>query len=396
VISKLIENDNISIYFQPIVSIRSAKVIGVEALMRAFDENNEPLSPIFVFDQAQKENLSFELDKYARTLALKAFKPLLEENNELLLFLNFESFLLDSNISFHNFSFCALADAIGIPPSHVVIEIKEYQIQNSKRLKQFCDFYKQRGFLIALDDFGAGNASFDRIATVLPHIVKIDRSLVYNVHLNFIHKEILKSIANMCFNIGALVLAEGVEEENEILRSLKLDIDLFQGFWFARPSGSPYEKKLLEEKIILIGEKHTQNVKASMQYKEFLIQSAKTYTSTIIEKIKTSQPSDLYEFLNEFDSLEAIYCIDATSGIQEGKTYISADTNEFFQPARNGDNHALKEYFYITKESKRGNYLSQKYISRASGRMCRTFAQKFILNDEEKILCLDLKVQAPS
>ena len=392
-VANLIQNNSICIYFQPIISIRSAKVIGLEALMRAHDDNNEPLSPIFVFDQAKKENLSFELDKFVRIKALEAFKPLLEANKELLLFLNFESHLLDSKISFHDFAFSSLANEMGIPPSRIVIEIKEYQIQDSERLKKFCDFYKERGFLIALDDFGAGNANFDRISTVRPHVVKVDRSIVFNVHQNFIHKEILKSIANMCFNIGALVLAEGVEEEEEILRSLKLDIDLFQGFWFARPSGSPYDKALLDDKITYIGAKHTQNVKASMQLKELLIESAKTYTHTIIEAIKTTNSIHLFGFLKEFEIIEAIYCIDAHTGIQVGKTFISADTNEFFQPARNGDNHALKEYFYITKESKRGNYLSQKYISRASGRMCRTFAQKFVLNGKEKILCLDLKVQ---
>lgn len=392
-VSNLIQNKSICIYFQPIISIRSAKVIGLEALMRAHDDNNEPLSPIFVFDQAKKENLSFELDKFVRIKALEAFKPLLEANKELLLFLNFESHLLDSKISFHDFAFSSLANEMGIPPSRIVIEIKEYQIQDSERLKKFCDFYKERGFLIALDDFGAGNANFDRISTVRPHVVKVDRSIVFNVHQNFIHKEILKSIANMCFNIGALVLAEGVEEEEEILRSLKLDIDLFQGFWFARPSRSPYDKALLDDKITYIGAKHTQNVKASMQLKELLIESAKTYTHTIIETIKTTNSINLFGFLKEFEIIEAIYCIDAHTGIQVGETFISADTNEFFQPARDGDNHALKEYFYITKESKRGNYLSQKYISRASGRMCRTFAQKFVLNGKEKILCLDLKVQ---
>lgn len=391
---KLIQDNRIHIHFQPIVSIRSAKVIGYEALMRAFDENNEPLSPIFVFDQAKSENLTFELDKYARIKALEHFKSILEVNNEVLLFLNFESHLLDSNISFADFAFYTLANDLGIPPSRIVIEIKEYQIKDSERLKQFCDFYKDHGFLIALDDFGAGNANFDRISTVRPHIVKVDRSIVYNVHNNFIHKEILKSIANMCFNIGALVLAEGVEEEEEILRSLKLDIDLFQGFWFARPSDSMCDKALLDEKITYIGAKHTQNVKASMQHKEFLIESAKAYTHTIIESIKTTHKTDLFDFLEKFDIIEAIYCINANSGIQEGNTFfISTDTNEFFQPARDGDNHALKEYFYITKESKRGNYLSQKYISRASGRMCRTFAQKFVLDNHEHILCLDLKVQ---
>ncbi|AOO66330.1 response regulator [Sulfurospirillum halorespirans DSM 13726] len=393
VVAQLIQDSAIYIYFQPIVSIRSAKVIGVEALMRAHDKHNEPLSPIFVFDQAKKEHLSFELDKYARTKALETFKPLLDANKELLLFLNFESHLLDSKISFDDFAFCSLANDFGIPPSHIVIEIKEYQIEDTERLKQFCDFYKDRGFLIALDDFGAGNANFDRISTVRPHIVKVDRSLVFNVHQNFIHKEILKSIANMCFNIGALVLAEGVEEEEEILRSLKLDIDLFQGFWFARPSATIFDKALLDEKITHIGARHTQNVKSSMQRKEILIESAKAYTHAIIETITQKHQPDLFAFLKEFEIIEAIYCIDAQTGIQEGNTIISADTNEFFQPARNGDNHALKEYFYITKESKRGNYLSQKYISRASGRMCRTFAQKFAHEGKESILCLDLKVQ---
>lgn len=365
----------------------------MEALMRAFDENAEPLSPIFVFDQAKKENLSFELDKFVRIEALKAFKPFLEKNGELLLFLNFESHLLDSNMRFHDFAFCALANDLGIPPSRIVIEIKEYQIQNTKRLEEFCSFYKERGFLIALDDFGAGNANFDRISSVRPHIVKVDRSIVFNVHQNFIHKEILKSIANMCFNIGALVLAEGVESEEEILKALGVDIDLFQGFWFARPSALAYDAILLDEKIALIGSLHTQSVKASMQHKELLIESAKTYTQTIIEAFASIPERDLGIFLQKFDSIEAIYCINAVSGIQEGETFISADTNEFFHPAKHGDNHALKEYFYITKESKRGNYLSQKYISRASGRMCRTFAQKFLLGTEEKILCLDLKVQ---
>lgn len=392
-ITKLIEEESINIYFQPIISIRSTKIIGFEALMRAHDENSEPLSPIFVFDQAKKENLSFELDLYVRQKALESFKPMLQENKEILLFLNFESHLLDTDIDFESLAFCTLAKELGIPPSHIVIEIKENQIQNTQKLKNFCDFYKERGFLIALDDFGAGNANFDRIASVRPHIVKVDRSIIFNVHQNFIQKEILKSIANMCFNIGALVLAEGVEDEEEILRSLKLDIDFFQGFWFARPSGSAYNKSLLDEKISYIGTKHTENVKTSMQTKERLIENAKAYAQSIIEFLKETETIKLFDFLQTFEHIEAIYLIDAHTGIQVSDTFISAETNDFFQPAQEGDNHALKEYFYITKESKRGNYLSQKYISRASGRMCRTFAQKFLLADRENILCLDLKVQ---
>jgi len=394
-IKQLIQNDSILIYFQPIISIRDTKVIGYEALMRAHDENNEPLSPIFVFDQAKKESLSFELDKFVRSKTLTSFKPFWEKNNELLLFLNFESHLLDTNICIEDFVFASVAQESGIPSSRIVIEIKEYQIKNTQKLKDFCDYNKQLGFIIALDDFGAGNANFDRISSVCPHIVKIDRSIIYNVNQNFINKEILKSIANMCFNIGALVLSEGVEDKEEILSSLKLNIDLFQGFWFARPSSSTHNTELIKEKISYIGTKHTQNVKSSMQYKEHLIQNAKAYAQAIIELIEennTNYSINLFDFLKTSKNIEAIYFIDTKTGTQSKDTFISTDTNDFFKPAKDGDSHALKEYFYITKESKRGNYLSQKYISRASGRMCRTFAQKFMHDTKEKILCLDFKI----
>lgn len=90
----------------------------------------------------------------------------------------------------------------------------------------------------------------------------------------------------MCFNIGALVLAEGVEDGEEILRSLKLDIDLFQGFWFARPSGVVYDKTLLNDKIAYIGAKHTHNVRASMQHKEFLMKVQKRIHIRSLRQLK--------------------------------------------------------------------------------------------------------------
>ena len=391
-VSQLIQTGSINIHFQPIISIRCSRVIGVEALMRAYDENGEFYSPVFVFEQAKKENIAFEFDKLVRQKALEAFAPLYQANRELLLFLNFESYLLDSKIDFEAFEFCKTAKKLGVPPSRIVLEIKENQINDTESLKRFSAYFKERGFMIALDDFGAGNANFDRIATVRPNIVKIDRSIVFNVHQNFINKEILKSIANMCFNIGALVLAEGVESEEEILRSLKLDIDLFQGFWFAKPQAILHDEKILLEKIERIGHQHTNNMKASMQKKEDLIVNAKQYAGIIIDALLEDKKVDIYTFLEHYKAIEAIYRIDARMGIQEDDTVININIQEFFRPAQAGESHALKEYFYITKESKRGNYLSQKYISRASGKMCRTFAQKFYLNGEEKIICLDLKV----
>ena len=391
-IYNIMEKELLNIYFQPILSVKSSRVIGVEALMRAYDENGDMLSPVFVFEQAKKEGLSFEFDKFVRKKSLQAFSKLYHSQNNLLLFLNFESHLLNMKVDFKDFDFCLLAHELKIPPKNIVLEIKENEISDIKNLQEFCSYFKSLGYIIALDDFGSGNSNFDRISMVKPQIVKIDRSLIYNLHNNFINKEILKSIANMCFKIGALVLAEGVESEEEILKSLKLDIDLFQGFWFAKPKPEAFDQKMLQEKLFDIGLKHTQNVKDLIYRKEKLIEDARNYTQDIISFIqKTSLQEDLMQFLESNLHVEAIYVLDAQTGVQKGDTFIAKETNEFFTPAKDGDSHFIKEYFYITKESKRGSFLSQKYISRASGKMCRTYAQRFMYETKEYIVCIDLK-----
>ena len=393
-VEALIETDSICIFFQPIVSIRHTKVIGLEALARAYDEQGELIAPSFLFAQAKKEGVSFALDKFVRKKAIHAFAPHHQADSGLFLFLNFESHLLDQKLDFDAFEFDKTAAELNIPPRSIVLEIKEDEVRNSQHLKLFCEHYRNLGFIIALDDFGAGSSTFDRLAIVRPNIVKLDRSLVFNLHQNFIHQEILKAITNMCFNIGALVLCEGVEAEEEILKALRFDVDIFQGFWFSKPAAAFKASPLLFQKIQHVGNIHSERAKVSLHKKTQLIRIATKHAQAIIEKIPTNTPQELYAYLHQAEDLEAIYRIDAATGLQIGETIIDIPGGCFFQPAKDGDNHALKEYFYITKESQRKNFLSQKYISQASGAMCRTFAQVFKKDGREQILCLDLKASA--
>lgn len=391
-IDSLMQNARVCIHFQPIVSVRSSKVIGVEALMRAYDEAGQLLSPLFVFEEAKKEGFSFEFDKFVRKEALQTFSKIYKQDTDLLLFLNFESHLIDEVNDFGVFDFCSIACDLGIPFKNIVLEIKENEISNTQNLTRFCKHFKDRGFLIALDDFGAGNANFDRISQVHPNIVKIDRSLIYNIDKNFINKEILRSIANMCFSIGALVLAEGVESQDEIMRCMKLDIDLFQGFWFARPQAKPYEESILADKLAQIGSAHTQNIKDLLYQKEMLSIGAKEYCYEIIKIFESNEDDQSFvKYLERNPNIEAIYVLESEHGVQISPTYILQGAKEFFKPAQKGESHSLKEYYYITKESKRGSFLSAKYISRASGKMCRTYAQVFDLHGEKSIVCVDLK-----
>ncbi|MBC8236941.1 MAG: EAL domain-containing protein, partial [Helicobacteraceae bacterium] len=251
-INHLIEKKKIEIFLQAIISIKDKKIFAYEAFTRAYDDNDDLISPLYLFDQARKERLSCELDEYVRELALEKFSPYYHENKELLLFLNFEPSIIDNDM-YENF--IPIVYKHNIATSNIVIEIKEDKIKNTQALKKFISKYKSKGFLIAIDDFGTDYSSFDRLEYIKPDIVKVDRSIIYNIHNNFINSEILSAISNMCHEVGAIVVAEGVENSSEVLSCMKKDIDIFQGYWFAKPSESidPVKQENIAKSINKIG-----------------------------------------------------------------------------------------------------------------------------------------------
>ena len=77
-------------------------------------------------------------------------------------------------------------------------------------------------------------------------------------------------------------------------------------------------------------------------------------------------------------------------GIQVGKTFIHAAERYLYNPTKEGHNHSLRDYYFITKDSSRGDYLGNRYISKASGNMCRTYSCKITISECSYIVCLDI------
>lgn len=392
-INRLILNNKISIHLQPIVSIKNKKIFAFEALTRAYDDNNELISPLYLFDQARKENCSTSLDCYVRELALEKFKDYYTKNKELLLFLNFESTIIDQEVSD---GFLEVVKRLNINPSNIVIEIKEDSVKDNNSLEKFVNKYRELGFVIAIDDFGTGYSSFDRLSLIKPDIVKIDRSLIYNINKNFINSEILSSISRMCHKIGAMILAEGVESKSEILNCLKNDIDIFQGFYFSKAKNKIEKEDEIElnKKVINIGESYKNILKNHLFKKDKLLNSSRDLTKKVLEILNNHHikivEKQLFEIIELEKKLEAIYIIEVKSGLQWGDTIINSFTKNLYAPTKENHDHSLKEYFFIAKNSSRGDYLSSKYISRASGNMCRTYSAKTTITNNEYIICFDI------
>lgn len=391
-INELIENRLIEIYLQPIVSIKDKKIFGYEALTRATDRYGEKVSPLYLFEQAKKERLSCKLDDYIRELALEKFLNYYEQDKSVLLFLNFESTIIENEMAS---DFISTFYKYAIPARNIVVEVKEDRIKNTHALKNFIDLYRRHDFFIAIDDFGTGYSSFDRLEFIQPDIVKVDRSLIYNVHNNFINSEILSAISKMCHKIGAIVLSEGVEDRDEVLECIKKDIDIFQGFWFSMPKDLISEDKIFEIKKLIhyIGLKHKENTNTLIEKKKQLLTSSQDLTQkilSILEKKGIENSQEIEEIMLQDSKIQAIYIINASNGIQVGQTVIHSHEKTLFKATEEGHDHSLREYYFIAKESSNNDYLSTKYISKASGSMCRTYSARVEIKEISYIVCFDI------
>jgi EAL domain-containing protein (putative c-di-GMP-specific phosphodiesterase class I) len=391
-INKLIENDSITVYFQPIISIKDKKIFAYESLTRAYDEDGELIMPLYLFEQARKENLSLKLDEHVRKLAILKFKDYYKNDENLLLFLNFESSVIDNNVADN---FIEFVESHNINPSNVVIEIKEDSVKDTDSLQMFVKKYRNSGFVIALDDFGTGYSSFDRLALIRPNIVKVDRSIIYDINNNFVNSEILNAVAKMCHKIGAMVVAEGVESRDEILNCMKKDIYLFQGFWFSKPKKDIDNAlhKNIANNIEMVGNEYRFRVKEHITKKHKLLRNSQELAKKVMSVLEENGLEDekaIDDIILQNDKLEAIYMLNELNGVQVGKTAILTEERFLYKPTQDGHDHSLKKYYFIAKESSRGDFLSSNYISKASGNMCRTYSSQIVLNGTKYILCLDV------
>jgi EAL domain-containing protein (putative c-di-GMP-specific phosphodiesterase class I) len=383
---------HIDIHFQPIVTVKKKKIFGYEALLRAY-KNEEYVPPNILFEEAKEAGLALELDREVRIESIKKFKKYYEKDKQVLLFLNFESSSINNTFKSDQYYFEEILSSLKIPAKNIVLEVKEDEIECTESLKNFTNYYRGKGFNIAIDDFGTGDSQFDRLSIVKPDIVKIDKSLLRDVDINDINAEILKAIAKMCFKIGAIALSEGVEYESEVLKSLNFGIDLFQGYIFAHPSANEPNMQNILEIIQRVGYKHRYYLESLVKQKNDFYLEASEISQKIISMINTieiAKNKEILELIKQEKKIEALYLIDAKRSKQVGETIFLAKQKSFYEPSVDGDDHSLKEYFYICNNSIDGKFISEKYISSASGNMCRTFTIKFSYESRELILCLDL------
>jgi len=378
----------LTIFFQPIISTSSRTLFGVEALLRGYDEDGRIVPAPELFGLCKTEKDLEYLSTRAIKIALDKFKSIQDEYPNVLLFLNIEPTLI--NKSWKNFKPILLEN--GIQNSKIVLEIKEEFIKNLDYLTEFSEYFRSKGFFIALDDFGSGCSNFERIKSIKPDVIKLDRSLMQDLHKDVVHQEIVKAIANMAHNLGSAILAEGIEDLADAVDARTRNITLFQGFLFDKPMPKLEELNYVDL-IDNIESLVSKNTIDKMQLKKQQFLNAKNIAQAITKSLQSGIDCTNFNrcvepLLESHSELEAFYVLDI-HGKQISETALRTDINPFYLPAPAHYDHSSKEYFAITKESQSGEYLSRRYISQASGNLCKTYVHRVTISNKTHFICID-------
>jgi EAL domain-containing protein (putative c-di-GMP-specific phosphodiesterase class I) len=217
------------IAFQPIVSATDGSVFGYEALVRTLEPTLP--HPGALLDAAERLERLRELGQIIRD---RAALHMSEAPDRGCLFVNLHTRdLLDETLTHPNSPLSRIA-------SRVVLEITERaSLDEVKDIRTRVAELRAMGFRIAIDDLGAGYAGLTSFAMLEPEIVKLDMSLVRDVHKNATKQKLIRSMTALCKDMGMMVVGEGVETVEERDALIALGCDLLQGYLFAKP-GKPF------------------------------------------------------------------------------------------------------------------------------------------------------------
>lgn len=217
---------DIGVVFQPIVDMKTGATFAHEALVRC--RRPEYIAPPVLFEHAVKENACGRLGRLIREVAFQTC-------GDVPLFVNLHPEELSSRWLVRP------DDPLCFHAAPVFLEITESAAFTHfdlclSVLRELC---RRSGALLVVDDFGAGHSNLERVVDLEPSIVKLDLALTRGIHAHPRKRAVVRHVVNLCNELGARVVAEGIETIDELSCVRDLGVDYAQGYLLARPAAPP-------------------------------------------------------------------------------------------------------------------------------------------------------------
>ena len=227
-IKNALKEDKFKAVYQGILDNSLNKITKYESLIR-MEDNGELLSPFFFLEYAKKAKMYTKLTKI---MIKKAFDKFKEKNCEFSINFTFED-IKNQNVV-NKLIECIKKYQCG---NRVIIELVESEsIEDYELVDNFIKNVREYGCKIAIDDFGTGYSNFNYLVELNVDYVKIDASLIKDIHIDNAKRTIVESIVHFSKNLGIKTIAEFVDKKEVFEIVKELGIDYSQGYLFAKPT----------------------------------------------------------------------------------------------------------------------------------------------------------------
>jgi EAL domain-containing protein (putative c-di-GMP-specific phosphodiesterase class I) len=378
--------------FQPVFSLSHMRAIGYEGLLRAHDALDRPVSPIDVFGEATRVGDVLQLDRLAQGLHLENFALLGAEREWL--FLNVHPGTLIE--PYHAAALLANLNRLGLPPRRIVLEVLEADATDLDALAHAVDAFRERGFLIALDDFGAGHVDIGRVWQLNPDIVKLDRIMLMHAAHRADMAATLPALVSLLHEAGKLVLIEGVETEQEAQLALSCNADFVQGFFFARPAPGLTDSSHAQIVIAEATDRFRQQTEARERGTASRLAPYIRAFERAAERLGAGEPLEevCWNFL-ALDHAARCFLLDA-NGRQAGRNVVlrvdRAEQGARFLPLDDaqGANWLRRPYFRAALVAPGRVHVTSPYLSINEALPCVTLSMAVQVGDRLCVLCGDV------
>lgn len=234
-IGNAIRNNEMYVVFQPKIRLSNNEVEGFEALIRWNSKEIGEVSPCEFIGIAENTKIIIDIGEFVLREVFKRVKYLLENGYD-----NFKIAVNLSEVQLRESDlvsyFKSLVQEFNIHPKYIEFEITESMFMKyvSRNIEILMEL-KNLGSSIALDDFGTGYSSLNYLTKLPIDVLKIDRSFVVDMGINEKSKYIVENIIELSHKLDISVVAEGVEEEEQVNYLRSINCDNVQGYYYSKP-----------------------------------------------------------------------------------------------------------------------------------------------------------------
>ena len=228
IFSRIVRENLLTYYFQPIIETQTGEIVAYEALMRT--SGDIKMTPTQILKIADNQNQLYSIEKltFFNTMKVLSENQQVFENKKLFINCLSGSLLTDDDFNELYLTYGELLEKIVIE----IVEESTATLHGMETLKKRCAFIRSK---LAIDDYGTGYSNSSNLLNYAPDYIKIDRSLISDIQNDLKKQQLVTSVIEFCHENQLKALAEGVETAQELKTVIRLGVDLIQGYYTSKP-----------------------------------------------------------------------------------------------------------------------------------------------------------------